>query len=161
MPLPLLTTLSAAARAASPIIRAGVAQGLSKNAIARTVKAGGFKIRRTTLLTYVDALKGIERANVQLRFLRLDRVPNIARLPEALTPLFRDYSFLVEVRGVHIASGENIIQHISVSLDAPTTRSEIERMAVEAAMANQKKYEIEVTSSQLIEGLTAGPAGLL
>jgi hypothetical protein len=161
MPIPLLATLSATARAAYPIIKGGVARGLSANAIQGVLRAQSLGIRRQTLLDIIRAENNIERAQAALRYVGLNRIPNPNRLPQALTRLRRRYSFVVEIAGRAIETGESILQNVTVSLDTVLTRGEIERLAEEAVLSNMQTYGLEIDRATLTSGLQAGIAGTL
>jgi hypothetical protein len=161
MALPLLLGLSKAARTAYPLIKGGVARGMTANAIGRSIKAAGLKIRRQTLLDVVRAEKGVERAGAALRFLGLNRLPNINRLPSAITRIRRRFSFTVQVTGRLLETGEQIIQNITVSTNTIFTRRETERIAQDAVSGEVQRYGLEVVSALLIGGLRAGEAGVL
>lgn len=112
MAIPLAAALSATARAALPIIKAGVARGLSSRAIQDTIRAGlGRGIRRQTLFDLIRAEKAIDRAGAALRFVGLDKMPNVARLPRSITRLRRRYSFVVRVTGQLLDAGVTMNQH--------------------------------------------------
>jgi hypothetical protein len=134
---------------------------MTGRAIGRGLKAAGLGIRRENLTGIINALKGIARADVQLRFLGLNRIPNVNRLPLALTRMIRKTSFLVEVRGFSRVTGNDFIQFINVSLDAPLSRLSMQNMAIEAVALNQKKYELDIIGALLVGGVRAGPLGVL
>lgn len=161
MALPFLLGLSKTARAAFPIIQGGVARGLSGRGIERALKGAGLGIRRETLLDIIRREQGITRAGAQLRFLGTNRLPNIQRLPTALTRIRRRFSFTVQVTGRSIDSGLELLQNITVSTDTVLTRNELERIAEDAVLANQIRYGLDITSALLIGGKRAGAAGVL
>lgn len=161
MAIPLLATLNVAARTAYPIIKAGVARGLSANRIQSILRDQGLGIRRQVLLDIVRAETGLERAQAALKFVGLDRIPNPARLPQALTRIRRKYSFVVRVAGSAIETGQSLIQNVTVTLDTVLTRREIERLAEQAILDNTVTYGLEIDSVTLISGLQAGTAGTL
>ena len=161
MPPPILSTLSAGARRAYPIIQGGVRQGLSANAIQRVLQAEGLGIRRQTLLTIIRAERGIETASIQLRTMRRDFIPDPRRLPDALTKLRRPFSFQVRIRGFDLSTGETIDRFVSVSLDDPLTRAEIENLGLSFIEEDMERYGIAVTSVLLDRGVKAGVEGTL
>lgn len=161
MAIPFLAGLSVAARSAYPIILRGVSEGLSGNAIQRVLSTVGPGLRRSVMQNVINRIQGVERANINLRFVRKDRTPNPARLAEALHKIRRNFSFTIEVRGTAIDTGENILQHITVATDAPFARELMEQQAIDVVQAGKRKYEILVESALLIGGLRAGSAGTL
>lgn len=162
MPIPFLSTLNALARQAYPLIKAGVAQGLSSRAIDVVLKSAfGKSIRRSTLLEVMRRESGVERIASQLKFLRLDRLPNPLRLPPAITRLRRQYSFLVEVTGHLIDTGEIIKQHITIATDTLRTRQELQNLAINTIEGEKERYGIDIIGAQLISGKRAGDMGIL
>ena len=161
MTVPFLTTLTPSARQAYPIIQRGVSEGLSANAIQTTLRSAGMGIRRQTLLDTVRAIKGVETVGGRLRSLRLDRVPDPRRMPEALTTLRRAFSFRVELRGVEIDTGNPFTRFVTVTLDSPRTRQRIEQLAEQFVLDEPKRYGIDLESVLLVHGSKAGPEGTL
>jgi len=161
MPHFLLSVISKAGRAALPIIKSGVAKGLSGNKIAGILKGQGFKIRRQSLLDIIRAERGIKTAGAALKFLGMNRFPNPLRLPPALTRIRRKYSFIVKVTTSLLATGETIEQNITISTSKLLTRGELQQRAENMITDNQERYGLEVIVSQLIEGIRAGDSGTL
>ena len=161
MTVPFLATLNARARQAYPIIQRGVSQGLSANVLQTTLSAAGLGIRRQTLLDTIRAIRGVEAAGTRLRNLRLDRVPDPRRMPEALTTLRRSFSFRVQLRGVEIDTGNPFTRHVTVALDSPRTRAEIERIAEQFVVDEPERYGIDLAEVLLVSGSKAGPEGTL
>lgn len=161
MAAPLIAGLTRAARLALPFIERGVREGLSSRAIERAIRDGGLSApRRQVLLDTMRALKGVEDAGKALKFLRQDARPDPSRLPEALTTIRRQYSFTVEVRGTLISTGEDFVQHVTVTSDSLLTRAEMEEAAVEAVDQGQERYGIKVSSALPIKGIKAGKGGV-
>lgn len=161
MPPPLISTLSKAARAALPIIQRGVREGLSGNSILSALRASGMGIRRQVLLDIIRAERGIISAGKHLSSIRLGFVPDPRRLPDALTKMRRSFSFTVRIRGTDISTGASIEQNISVALDRPLTRSQIESIAVDFIDADFDRYGIDIFDVTLIRGVQAGQLGTL
>lgn len=162
MALPLTFSISAAARRALPIIERGVREGLSGTAINNIIReAYGTGIRRQTMFDIIREISGIERASQQLRFVNPTKRPNFNRLPTALTKIRRKYSFVVQITGELLSTGESIIQNITVSTDSLLTRGEIESQAEDVVLNNQPQYGIAVLGSLLVKGVRAGSAGTL
>lgn len=161
MVLPFLSTLSARARQAYPIIQRGVSEGLSARAIQTTLSSAGLGIRRQTLLDTVRRIKDVEGRGQRLRFIRSDRTPDPRRLPEALTTLRRSFSFRVELRGVDFGTGDPFTRFVTVALDKPLTRQEIERKAEQFILDEPKRYGIDIETVLLVHGSKAGPEGTL
>lgn len=161
MPLPFISTLGLAARAAYPIIKRGVREGLSSRALQTALRASGLGLRRQTLLDIMRAERGVERAASQLRFLSPTFRPNPARLPTAITKIRRQYSFTVEVRGTLMSTGETIVQNITIATDKLLRRQEMEAMATQVVEDNSDRYGVDIQQSVLVSGRRAGAAGTL
>ncbi len=161
MAIPLLVGLTSAARIAYPLIKAGVARGMSANAIGRSLKAAKLGIRRQVLLDIVRGELGIQTLGKKLRNVGLNKVINVARLPPALHKIRRQYSFVVRVAGRSLDTGLEVVQNISVSTDTTLTRRELQRIAEQTVVDNQDEYEILIDGSMLIEGMQAGDKGVL
>lgn len=161
MPPPLIFTLGKRARAAFPIIQRGVREGISANSIQTILRASNMGIRRQTLLDIIRAERGVISAGKDLRNIRLGFVPDPRRLPEALTKMRRSFSFTVRITGTDVSTGEALIQNISVALDKPLTRSQIESIAVDFIEADFERYGLDITEVLLVSGVKAGPDGTL
>ena len=159
MPPPLLSTLSQRARNAFPIIRGGVARGLSSNSIQTLLRGQGLGIRRTDLLSIIRAEKGIEVASSQLRFLNRNRTPDPRRLPDAIHKIRRAFSFEVRIKGFDFNTGSDVTQFVTVVLDDPLTRAEIENIGLSMVEEEAKRYGFSVTDVLLVRGLKAGVEG--
>lgn len=161
MPGPLLETLSAAARFAYPFISRGVREGLSANAIGRALTAQGAGIRRADLLTLYRRESEIWTHGQNLRYLNLTAKPNVGNLPEALTTIRRQYSYVVELRGRSLSDGSSVIRNVTVSTDKLLTRGEAEEIATLYAEEGRKEYGIDVDRVLLTSVLKAGAAGTI
>jgi len=162
MALPLAFSLNRLQRAALPIIRGGVAKGLSSRIINTIIgSALGSGINRNLLLKIIRAEKGIKATTPKLKFLRLTDFPNANTLPESITRQARKFRFIVEVRGTLIDTGESIVQNITVSTDTVLTRGEIESIAENFVVEGDERYGIDVNNVVLITGEQAGKAGLI
>lgn len=162
MPLPFIATLAPRIRALLPIIEGGVARGISSRKLNDVIKAAtGQGIRRQTLLDVMRAVSGVQRAGSQLKFLGRNKLPNLNRLPQALTRIQRKYSFLVRVTGHLIESGETIFQHVTLTMDSALTKGRMESMAQEIVEDAKLGYGIAVSQALLISGKQSGLSGTL
>lgn len=162
MALPLIAGLNALARAALPIIRGGVARGLPSRAIQGAIRtAFGKGIRNQTLLDIIRAEKGIAQLGAQLKFLSKKAIPNPFRLPAAITKIRRRYSFVVQVVGFVIQTGETRLKNITVATDTLLSRETLEALAERALIDGDSDPLDEITKSTLISGVQAGEAGFL
>lgn len=161
MALPLLASLTAAARFAYPFIARGVREGLSANAIGKALQAQGAGIRRSELLKLVRRETEIWTHGQNLRYLNLTAKPNEANLPEALTTIRRRYSYVVELRGQSMSDGSSVVRNVTVSTDKLLTRGEAEDIASLYAEDGPQQYGLEVSSVLLTSVLKAGAAGTI
>jgi hypothetical protein len=157
----LLSSLSLAARLFYPFVQRGVREGISIARIGRAVRAEGFKLANETLRMLVHRERVIWEHGQRLKFVPLGSFVDVSKLPEALTQIRRQFSFMVEVRGTLGTGGQAIIQHVTVASDKPMTRRAILEQAERAMNLGSKRYGIEVSSVELVGGLRAGPAGTL
>lgn len=162
MPLPFIASLAPRIRALLPIIEGGVARGISSRNINQAIKdATGTGIKRQTLLDVMRRISGVNALSSQLRFLPKTAIPNINRLPVALTRLQRRLSFTIELRGTEVATGNPTTQFVTVTTDTALSREVLESIAEEDARETGRYEDIEITSAILIGGKRAGEAGTL
>lgn len=146
MALPLIASLGSSIARALPIIEGGVARGLSSHAINDLIaETFGQGVRRTNLLTAIRAVKGIEQAGNTLKYVRKDRLPNLDKLPSAITKTLRKYSFKVKIRGIFPSTGELVTQYISVAINNPVSISQVEDIALSAIATGQSGSTVDVT----------------
>lgn len=161
MPLPLLATLSGRARLAYPIIQRGVREGLSSRAINTILQDTIGGLRRTSLLSIMRAERGVALAGSRLQALRRDFTPDPTRLPDSLTKLRRGFSFTVRIRGFDLGTGEDVTRFVTVALDDPLTRAEIENIGLGFIEEDLERYGVAVTEVLLQRGMKAGEEGTL
>ncbi len=154
MALPFLAAFAPRIRALYPIIQGGVSRGLSSRAINASIKdATGKGVNRQKLLDVIRAITGVKQAQSQLKFLTKTSIPNINRLPQALTTIRRKLSFKILVKAINLASGETVEQNVTLTMDKPRSRDRMETMAVEIIESRQERYGLEVLTATLTEGL--------
>lgn len=161
MPIPLLSTLSTAARVAYPIIKRAVSEGLSVLDTQILLQDHLTPIPRNELLKVINAVRREYRLGADLRNRPLNRIIGERSLHEAITPLRRQYSFDVLVRGIDTATGLLRGQYITVSTDRLLTRAEIEAAAMRAASGAGGSGGMEEMIAELHAGRRAGRAGTL
>lgn len=161
MAISFLAGLSATLRAAFPIIKRGVAEGLSGNAIQRVLTIADLGTRRAPLQKLISRLRGVKQQTSRLKFLPRNAIPNVLRLPEALHKIRQNFSFTVRVRGTQADTGLALDQHVTIASDVPLSRSRLEQMAEDVVDRQRDRYKVLIESSLLLEGLRAGPAGRL
>jgi len=134
---------------------------LTANQIQTVLRSQGLGIRRQSLLDIVRGVRGIEVAGARLRTLRRNFTPDPRRLPDALTKIRRAFSFEVRISGIDLSTGEDIVRHVSVSLDDPLTRSQIENIGLGFIEEELERYGLAVTDVLLTSGVKAGEEGTL
>ena len=150
MPVPWLLTLPKAARIFYPIALGGLSKGLTANTILKAYSAAGPGIRRTLGLEVVRRVKGIERVARAASSLKLDVHPAISSMATALHDIRRNYSYLVEFRGV-TSEGKPMTGAVTVASETVITRREAEAMAASFLEAMPASYGIEsVEKIQLV-----------
>lgn len=137
---PLLSTLTASARAALPYVRSMVEDGLSSTIIQRTLSDAGMGVRRTDLLALIRGLKDEELTRPYIDSLRMDVQPAVARLDTSKTQTLRDLSYTVLVQGTHLETGELHEQYITISTNDPMTKEQAAGKAIELADASMTAY---------------------
>lgn len=161
MALPFLSTLTATARFAYPIIQAGVRQGLASRAVATALQEAGLGIRRAVLLDIMRRERTIVRHGLNMRFLPFNRAPNPLRLPTALTKLRRTYSYIVEAFGTDLGTGQLRKQTITIASSKLLTRGDAEALAEQYAQGQFDSGQLEVDRVQLINVMKAGELGTI
>ncbi len=152
MAAPSRSVLSAAAGRALPFVTAGVARGLSANALQSELAAAGIGVRRTDLLAAVAFVRDVEQAGERLRFVRKDRRPDPARIPEAKYPhlLRADAAYIVRVTGTDPLTGEELVRHVTVSTSQSFTVGELEDIGGTLAIANEEYAPFEVGAVNIV-----------
>jgi hypothetical protein len=161
MALSWLDQFPASARLAYPGIVRGVREGLSARAIGRALRAGGLTFADRFLFAAVRLERDVFAAGQVVSSLGDRQRPDPARLPEALHAIQRRYSFLVEVEGDSLSTGERIRQHVTISTDRLLTRREMEDAAIDAVESLPSEYGMEDVEATAIFGVKAGRQGIL
>lgn len=144
MPASFLSGLPKSARAAFPIIRRGVAEGLSSRVIEQRVRQAGLKISRTrSILPIQRALKKLEAQGRNVRFVSGSNVINAKRLPPALNALTTQYRYRVRVAGIENGVfGQRGFLSVSTD-DGFLTPDMIKDQALGIMKENPKKYPLD------------------
>ena len=153
--------LTPSIKTAQPFIRSGVRKGLSAGQIGRALKRQGIGVRRTDLLAAVRHEKGIEVSATRLASIRKDRRFDPTKLPEAATKIRRNYSFTVEVTGLHQPTGKTVTRFVQISLDDVITAGEIEQEAADLMAQRFEDSKVIVDKVKIVLGVRSGIAGLL
>lgn len=155
--------ISAAGISREGFIRSAVARGLSANATLESLRAGSLGYRRTDFLSDFRELSTRAAVDERLRFVRRDRAPDPAELPEASTTILRRYSYEVRLRGFDPFSGEQQTRYVTVSSSDPLTREVIEDDALGFLEVSEGDSGLPLGSPEalLISGRRSGAAGSL
>lgn len=156
-----LAALSRAARAAWPLIQAGVRGGIPTRQIGELLQSFSLNLRPGELSIIARAERAIQRLGADLRFLNRNQSPAIERIPEALSKIRRQFSFTVEVRGTLTATGSPFSQLVTVTSSRNLTRAEMEELAISAVASNGERYGMEVEDAVPIRALRQGELGAL
>ena len=93
-----LSLLPKSARAAYPIIRRGVREGLSSRAIEQRVREAGLTISRgRSILPIMRALQTLETQGRNVRFIPNQSRVNVNRLPAAISDIKKQYQYRLAV----------------------------------------------------------------
>lgn len=162
MPFPGLVTLfSAPAKAALPFLRSAARKKIGADRMFQTFRTQFPGLIRREVRAIVKAELQILESRAQLKFLNRGNFPNVRRLPPSLTSIRRRFSFNVRVRATDSKTGNPIEQFVTVSTDELLTRGQIEDQALAFVEGERKRYGIDNESVLLLEGMKAGPEGVL
>ena len=143
MPPTFLAGLPKSARAAYPIIRRGVAEGLSGRVIEQRVRDAGLKISRGRSIEPIrKALQQLERQGRGVRFISPANIINAQRLPPAITAMTKQYRYRVATSGIGPA-GQVVEGFTSyVTDDANLSPQMIEDRTRESMAQNPENYPL-------------------
>lgn len=159
MPIPFLATLNLTARFAYPIIQSGVRKGLSSRALSSILTGKGLGIRRSILLDIMRREKTLWEHGLNMKFLPMNRRPNPLKLPSAIHKIRRAYSYVVSYRGYNEATGDAILEQITVATSNVLTRAEAQEAAMSYIEGEPKKYPVVVTNMWIENILKSGELG--
>lgn len=148
-------------RAAYPVVKRAVREGVSQSEIERRLKTRDLGIRSSVMRSMVLAEKRLLAYSQALHLLKPSEKPRMSMLPDALTRQTRKYAFTFDVEGVIIKTGQAITHAITLSLDTLLTRGQMEEMAADIVGNRRDRYGTEVTSSTITGGTRAGEEGTL
>lgn len=156
-----LPSLTPSLRIALPFIQSGVERGLSANGIISALRGAGMGARRSSVLGVVRALQGIKEQTGYLKYVRRDLSPDVSKLPNALTPIRKQYAYTVRLQGVDLA-GNTAESFVTVSTDNPAlTRGEIEAEAQSYGLSSDRSGGYGNVTATLFGGVKAGTPGVL
>jgi hypothetical protein len=123
---------------------------LSTRAIEQTVRDAGLEISRSrSIVPLRQAILAEEAAGANVRFIPKGLTINTERLPEALTPLRRQFSYQVRITGVD-QFGSPVLRRVTVSTDRRTlTPNDIEELAGELVSEEGQSDTLDQVEAQL------------
>lgn len=144
MALAFLQTLPKTARAAYPIIRRGVAEGLSSRVIEQRVRQAGLQISRSRsilpMMRYIKILEGQGRG---VRFVSPSNTINAKRLPPAINAMNTQYRYRL---ALNQRQGNQVLPYkiVTVSTDNPNlTPQMIKDQALSIVNDNPQNYPVD------------------
>lgn len=156
-----VSSLALPARQALPIIRSAIRRGIGADSTFQTLRTRFPGLTRAAVRGIARVERQIIAASADLRFMNQDFMPNPNRLPPALTTLRRQFSFKVRLRGIDPVTGSSVDQFVTISTDRLRSRRDMEAAAMEFTERDPSAYAIEFTQPLLVEGVRAGPGGVL
>lgn len=110
-------------------------------------------VRRTSLLTAIRYVRGVDIKTNAIRSIRRDRKPDPARIAIARTNIRRQFSFTVRIRGTNSDTGDPIEQFITLTSDSTRSIEELELEARDTVESNRKNYPIDIEDISLVQAL--------
>lgn len=112
------TRLSARVQSNIGLIRGGVNQGLSSNAIQGLIRSTGqLGLRRQELLAGMRHVSGIAESATSIRSIRLDRFPDPARIQIGRGPMISNFSYEVRIGPRLLSDGSLNRRHVTIRSD--------------------------------------------
>ena len=126
-------------------------RGLSANAAMNLARLTGVGVRRTDFLSIYRELRGQSEAAYHIRSVRKTHLPNVDRLPHAITNIRREYSFNVRLNVRDGQTGDIMRRNITVSTDRLMTVGDIEAEAEAAYRSNTAYNQNEIIDIVVVE----------
>lgn len=162
----ILDTLSDAARHALPYVESLVEKNASSAVITDFLRENGLSFRRTDMLSLIRAVKDVGTTRPYLNSVTDERTIDATHLARPVTTTLRQYSFLTEVRGFSIETGEALTVNVTVSTSDILKPGEIKALAVEIASSfaevgglsakSDPNMQIEPDSAVILSGTNRG-----
>lgn len=126
-------------------------RGLSANAALSLARLTGIGVRRHDFLGIYRELRGQTEAAYHIRSVRKTHLPNVDRLPHAITNIRREYSFNVRLNVRDGQTGDIMHRNITVTTDRLMTVGDIEAEAEAAYTSNPKYKKNEIIDISVVE----------
>jgi len=124
--------------------RKAVKAGISASRFIADMKAQGLAYRRKDMLADYRTIKGVERVEGALRFVRKGYYPSEDIIATTKWAMAKDYTYRSKVYARAFPEADITMQFVSIQSDRPLTTAEIESESYKA---------IERKSPKLLEGL--------
>jgi hypothetical protein len=142
-------------------IKSAIQHEIPVETLIETLQMKGLKIRESLTRQVYDYLGTTIRSDTQyIKFLQLNALPNVARIPVALTQTLRNYSYQGVAQG--FLRGTNIIvsKPLSISTNVLLTKQEAADLIAEIATGPGADYDLESAVVD-ITGIFQNPMGLV
>lgn len=148
-------------RASVPIIRSAVARGITARETTLLLRGEGFRVRARDVESLFRSFARERATGAILSRLRRSFRPNPLALPESVTKIRRQFSFLVRITGFDRILGQTATRHVSVATDTLLTRGEIEDIAGSLTFQEDSFPDFIPSSLTLVEGRRSGEQGTI
>ncbi len=158
IPLSLLPTRLR--RAYGPL-RGAFTLGLPVPNAVRMLRNLGIRGTRRQVQSLYESFSAEAGSGLDISRLRRDYFPNPLRMPEAVTPLLRNFSFTVRVRGTNTLTGRFEERFVTVASSRNMTRGQIEEKAAALIQGLDGQSPFTVAQVTPVEARRAGREGRL
>ena len=151
----LLLKLNKAQRSVYSYVQGQVARGIGRTVSYNTLVKIGKGIRKTDYLSVHRYVEGIKDAGFSIASTRKQYFPDVARMPESLTEIRRNFSFNVRLDLRNTVTGETFEKNITVTSDRNMRISAIENEAVTtfySPESGREETNVEVLGTTIVEG---------
>ncbi len=158
IPLSLLPTQLR--RAYGPL-RGAFRLGLPVPDAVRMLRRLGIRGTRRQVQSLHDSYTAEAGAGLDISRLRRSYRPNVLRMPEAITPLLRNFSFTIRLRGTNVTTGSFEERFVTVASSRNLTRGEMEDRAAALVQGLDGLSPFRVAQATPVEARRAGTEGRL
>lgn len=125
---------------------------LSARAIIRMLRSQGLGFRDSDAFALIGQLKSNLNARKLFKLTGLDDIPSLDTLEKAVTPLGKDFSFLVKISGFDRNLGERVNRFVTVVSDTLLSLNEILDIAAQAPQGKEGSEALINSRSEVISG---------
>lgn len=159
--LPLLATMSKAARTAWPFIQRGIGDGMSANAIGEALSDAGVGIRRQDLLALAREARGAALLRSDLERLPRDLLLSEARVREAVTKIVAPYGYTVEVEVLNERTGGVELRQLTAHSNELRAFEQVEQAFMDEAEPNYPFRGESIVSARVVDVYRSGGPGVI